>query len=65
MSNGALFKNDKGGVDKRPDYRGDIIIDEKKYKLSAWIKKDVKDRAYLSLRASPFTQEITEEDIPF
>lgn len=38
----ALFKNDKGDNDKRPDYRGTVTINGVEYKLSGWIasKKD-------------------------
>ena len=49
---GALFKNDKGGVDSRPDYRGDIRIDGVDYKLSAWLKKSEKG-TFMSLSAQP------------
>jgi hypothetical protein len=35
---GALYKNDKGGNDKRPDYRGEAKIDGKDLVVSAWIK---------------------------
>ena len=35
---GALYKNDKSGNDKRPDYRGEAKIDGKDLVVSAWIK---------------------------
>ena len=35
---GALFINDKGGNDKRPDRRGKINIEGVEYKLSGWLR---------------------------
>lgn len=35
---GMLSKNDKGGVESRPDYRGSINIEGVEYWLSGWIK---------------------------
>lgn len=34
----TLGKNNKGDNAKRPDYRGEVIIDGKAYKLSGWIR---------------------------
>jgi len=36
---GVLFKNDKDGNEKRPDYTGKIDVNGKEYRLSAWIRK--------------------------
>jgi len=47
---GALFKNNKDGNDRRPDYRGDVTIHGVKYKLSAWLKEG-KNGKFMSLRA--------------
>lgn len=35
---GALFKNDKKGVEIRPDYTGTAKIWDKDFYLSAWLK---------------------------
>lgn len=35
---GNLFRNDKGGNDARPDYRGSLDVDGVQYWVSAWIK---------------------------
>jgi len=36
----ALFKNDKEGNEKRPDYTGDgMSLDGKPIKVSAWLKE--------------------------
>jgi len=37
-NSGAMFRNDKQGVDKRPDWRGSINIDGKEYWISCWDK---------------------------
>lgn len=60
---GALFVNDKGDNDKRPDYTGKILIDPKTFKpdsdgnvtiyLAAWNKESDKVGTFLSLKASP------------
>lgn len=53
---GNLFKNDKGGNDKRPDYRGEITVGGTKYKLSAWLKDGQKGK-YMSISAQPMTDD--------
>ena len=48
---GVLFKNDKGGNDKRPDYRGSCVIDNVDYNISGWIKASKKSGdKYMSLK---------------
>lgn len=49
---GSLFKNDKDGNDKRPDYRGDLKIDGTVYELAAWIKQGNKGK-FMSLSVKP------------
>lgn len=49
VGNGALFKNDKQGVDARPDYTGTAKIWDKEFFLSAWIKKSQSGKNYMSL----------------
>jgi uncharacterized protein (DUF736 family) len=39
---GVLFRNDKGGHEKRPDYRGSAVINNVDYNISAWIKASKK-----------------------
>lgn len=34
----ALFPNDKGGNEKRPDYRGKLTLNGVDYKISLWSK---------------------------
>ena len=73
---GVLFKNDKGGNDKRPDYRGSAVINGVDLNISAWIKRSQKTGdAYMSLsfepkKAAPTRAPVMDEtpfndDIPF
>lgn len=59
-NSGSLFINDRKVTDKHPDYKGSIIIEGKKYRLSGWLKiKDKRDGSgkvsYISISAA--TQE--------
>ena len=38
-NSGILTRNDKGGNEARPDYKGSINVDGVEYWLSAWIKE--------------------------
>jgi uncharacterized protein (DUF736 family) len=46
---GALFKNDKRGNDKAPDYSGDCMVDGREYRLAAWIKESKGGSKFMSL----------------
>ena len=45
---GALFKNDKKGNEKAPDYRGSANINGVTFDIAGWIKKGAKGN-YMSL----------------
>jgi uncharacterized protein (DUF736 family) len=48
---GVLFKNDKDGNEKRPDYRGSCVINNVDMNISAWIKTSKKSGdKYMSLK---------------
>ena len=48
---GALFLNDKEGNDKRPDWRGSVLIEGKTWYVSAWESTAQGDgKRYLSLK---------------
>jgi hypothetical protein len=52
----ALFKNDKEGNEKRPDYTGNgLSLDGQRIKISAWLKKGAKG-TFMSCRMQPMTQ---------
>ena len=54
---GAMFPNDKGDNDKRPDFRGDVTIGGVKYSLSAW-NNTAKNtgKPYISLAVSEYVE---------
>lgn len=78
-NSGALFKNDKDGNDKRPDYRGTLNVDGADYWLSAWIKIAKSGDKFMSLQvqakngvrrepakqAPAKTEDPFDDDIPF
>ena len=59
---GALFKNNKGDNEKRPDYRGTLMVGGRQYKLSAWVKEGARGK-FLSINAQPDDGE--RADAPF
>ena len=50
---GALFKNNKQGNEKRPDYTGSLNVGGVDYQLSAWIKASKAGDKYMSLSVQP------------
>ena len=49
---GVMFKNDKQGVEKRPDYTGNIRVAGIDYWISGWIKEGQKGN-FLGLAVKP------------
>ena len=49
----ALFKNDKGDNDKRPDYRGTCQVAGVEYDLSAWIRTGREGAKFMSGQIQP------------
>lgn len=73
---GALFKNDKKGNDKAPDYRGDANVNGELVEIAAWLKESANGKKFMSLSFKPkeFTggaakvskaEEFDDSDIPF
>lgn len=54
-NSGVLFTNDKDGNDARPDFRGNIIVDGKKYSLACW-KKTGQKGEFLTLSVSEWRE---------
>jgi uncharacterized protein (DUF736 family) len=50
-NSGVLFKNDKKGNEKAPDYSGSVNVNGKDLRLAAWIKEG-KAGKFMSLRVS-------------
>jgi hypothetical protein len=46
---GSLFRNDKQGVEKRPDWRGDIMLGGVLYEVSGWDKPTRNGEAFISM----------------
>ena len=55
-NSGALFKNDKKGNERSPDYSGKINVNGKDLRLAAWIKEG-KSGKFMSLKVSEFTEK--------
>lgn len=54
---GAMFPNDKGDNEKRPDFRGDVTIGGIKYSLSAWNNTAKSSgKPYISLKVSEYVE---------
>lgn len=49
---GTLFKNDKDGNDKRPDYRGELMLDGTLMEVAGWIKEGKRGK-WVSLSVKP------------
>jgi len=70
---GALFKNDKKGNEKAPDYKGKINVGGKEYKLASWIRESKEGVKYMSLKIEAAgewgevkqTQEIKGDEVAF
>jgi|TARA_R100001594_G_scaffold120038_1_gene155563 hypothetical protein len=56
---GSLFKNDKDGNDKRPDFTGTAKIDGVVYKVASWVNNSPDDRIRISLKFDK-KEEISE-----
>lgn len=50
---GALFRNDKQGNDKRPDYKGPLDVNGEEWVASAWLETAKSGVKYLSLSIEP------------
>jgi len=51
---GALYRNEDKQGSKRPDYRGHVVIEGKRYKLAGWLRNRKQGGGkFLSLAAQP------------
>lgn len=58
---GALFTNDKGDNDSRPDMRGEVTIKGIKYSVSAWNNTSKAGKPYLGLKVSEWQERAPAE----
>lgn len=68
---GSLFKNDKKGNEKAPDYRGELMTGGVLMEIAAWLKEG-KNGKFLSLSVKPkqerqkeSVKEMDDDPIPF
>ena len=70
----VLFRNDKKGNEKAPDYRGNLTLaDGEKKEIAAWVKEGKNGSKFLAGRISePYKKAETKEaeqsdngDLPF
>jgi len=66
-NSGALFKNDKGDNEKRPDYTGKARVDGTDYYISAWLNESSKGVKYFGLSFNLPKDSVVKKDgdIPF
>lgn len=55
---GVLFRKDKEGNEKRPDYKGTLNVEGKEYEIAGWKRVSKSGKAYVSLKISePYEKE--------
>ena len=73
---GAMFRNDKQGNDKRPDYRGSLtLLDGTECWISGWVNKPDGKDPYMAIKievkqpkpaeAEPAPATVVQNDLPF
>lgn len=75
---GSIFKNDKKGNEKAPDYSGKAMIHDKEVKIALWVKEGAKGKFFSvkiedantqqsggGNRARPAANEDDGSDLPF
>ena len=76
---GSLFRNDKGDNEKRPDYRGDAMVNGELMEMAAWLRESAKGIKYMSItfkpkedapakpapKRQPVMADVPHDDIPF
>ena len=63
----SIFKNDKKGNEKAPDYRGTTTLNNQEYKVALWVRTSSTGTKYMSGTVEVDTykkQEVKEAD-PF
>lgn len=72
-NSGSLFRNDKQGNEKRPDYTGKGMVNGQLVRISAWLKEGKSGTKYLSLSfqepkdepPKPAPVADLDDDLPF
>jgi len=63
-NSGVLFKNENKDNEKKPDYKGSIMVDGNEYWLSAWIKEG-KSGKFMGLAVSPKDAQPPAGKVPY
>ena len=63
-NSGVLFKNENKDNEKKPDYKGNIMVDGNEYWLSAWIKEG-KTGKFMGLAVSPRDAQPPAGKVPY
>lgn len=61
---GVLFKNDKDGNEKRPDYKGSAEIEGVQYWVSAWIRDGAKGKFMSMKYEAKEKQQAQQSQVP-
>ena len=51
-NSGAIFKNDKKGNEKAPDYKGKINVDGKDKQIALWLRESKAGNKFFSVKIS-------------
>lgn len=51
---GSIFKNDKKGNEKAPDYKGTINVAGKDFSISLWVKESAKGKFFSASIQEPY-----------
>lgn len=61
---GNIFKNDKKGNDKAPDYKGTVNIEGKELEIALWVKEGKKGKYFSVAFKEPYKKK-EESNLPF
>jgi len=53
-NSGAIFKNDKKGNDKAPDYRGKVNVNGKEMEVSLWVNEGKNGKYFAAKFQEPY-----------
>ena len=59
----TLFANDKGGNDKRPDYKGTALIGGVEFEVALWNRVSQKGTAFLSGSIKPTAKKENPKEV--
>jgi uncharacterized protein (DUF736 family) len=51
-NSGAIFKNEKKGNDKAPDYKGSIVVDGVEKDIALWLREAKNGTKFFSVKIS-------------